>query len=71
MTNKFSLDKFLNALDMDEEMALNDATRNDHKVTGQAYRPCPRCGSRRWKILNVNPETGRTESCDRCEGKQQ
>jgi transcription elongation factor Elf1 len=70
MTKKFDLEKFTNALELDEELAMADIHTKDRNSKGVAYRACPRCGSRQWKILNVN-ELGRAISCDRCEQSEQ
>lgn len=65
----FDLDKFLNHLEMDEELALAEVSKPRERVS-RPYRPCPRCGTKRWRLLNVD-ERGKAESCDRCEDSEQ
>lgn len=65
----FDLEKFELALELDEDMALAEAGKGQRE-RNKAYRPCPRCGSKKWRILNVNSR-GKSESCDRCETSEQ
>jgi NADH pyrophosphatase NudC (nudix superfamily) len=69
MKTKFNLDKFINALELDEDMALADAGKAQ-RDKGETYRKCPRCGTRKWRILNANNK-GKAVSCDKCENSEQ
>lgn len=65
MNPKFNLEKFLNALELDEDLALAELS-NTERNKDSTFRKCPNCGTRKWKILNAN-EYGRAISCDKCE----
>lgn len=67
--NNFDLDKFLNHLDMDEDMAMAELS-NPQRDRRQTYRKCPRCGTRAWKQL-YNDERGKATCCDKCEESAQ
>ena len=67
--NNFDLDKFLNHLDMDEELAMAELS-NPQRDRRQTFRKCPRCGSRAWKQLYAD-ERGRPTCCNLCETSDQ
>jgi NADH pyrophosphatase NudC (nudix superfamily) len=71
MTNskKFDLDKFINHLEMDEELAMAELS-NRQRDRKQTYRKCPRCGTRNWQQLYVD-ERGRSIACDKCDNRDQ
>lgn len=65
----FDVDKFIDALELDEEIAEFDMSnpKRDRKAT---YRKCPKCGSRSWARLYTD-DYGRTLNCDDCKDNYQ
>lgn len=61
----FDVDKFVDALEMDEEIAEFDMSNNKKRDRKGAYRKCPRCGSRSWKRLYTDVR-GKAKHCNDC-----
>lgn len=70
---KFDVDKFVDALELDEEIAASYDSlglsnyKRDRKST---YRKCPRCGTRDWQRIYTN-DYGKAECCDICKDNTQ
>lgn len=69
---KFDVDKFVDALELDEDLAKFDSVnvsnrRRDRKAT---YRKCPKCGSRDWQRIYTD-DYGKAKACDLCKDEYQ
>lgn len=61
-TKKFDVDRFVDELELDEELAGYEDTKPTKK---KPYRKCPRCGEREWRHLYTNAK-GRVTHCTEC-----
>lgn len=59
---KFDLDKFVESLEMDDEIAEWEA---ENPKGSRPYRECPRCGSKEWLHLRTN-KRGKIVCCTDC-----
>lgn len=60
---KFDLDRFVESLELDDDLADFEERRPKKKLP---YRRCPRCGSDYWQELFTD-KRGKVVSCSECE----